>query len=71
MKEKKHKILLNNPYYIPFMTRMYERLLNNATRAYQNTNNPKKKAHWKKCMKIIHFRRTEWETQVEISKDQL
>jgi hypothetical protein len=53
------------------MMRMYERLLNNATRAYQNTNNPKKKAHWKKCMKIIHFRRTEWETQVEISKDQL
>ena len=71
MKEKKHKILLNNPYYIPFMIRMYERLLNNATRAYQSTKDPKMKAYWKRCMKIIHFRRTEWETQVEISKDQL
>ena len=71
MKPKKHKLLLNNPYYIPFMIRMYERLLNNATRAYQNAKDPKIKAYWKKCMKVIHFRRTEWETQVELSKKEL
>ena len=71
MKPKKHKLLLNNPYYIPFMIRMYERLLNNATRAYQNAKDPKIKAYWKKCMKVIHFRKTEWETQVELSTREL
>ncbi len=53
------------------MIRMYERLLNNATRAYQNAKDPEIKAYWKKCMKIIHFRKTEWETQVELSTREL
>ncbi len=71
MEKKTHKLLLNNPYYVPFMLRMYERLFNNAMRAYQNAKDPRMKAYWKRAMKIVNFRKTEWEQQVEISKDQL
>ena len=27
--------------------------------------------YWKRAMKIVNFRKTEWEQQVEIGKDQL
>ena len=61
VKKKKKNNIENNPYYVPFMNRMYERLFNNAFRAYENAKDPKFKAYWLRAIKIIEKRRTEFQ----------